>query len=221
MRVAVNFPYFVPYAGYFRLMMATDVLVLFDCVPFPRRGYVHRNQLMDNHGRPGWLTLPVERVPRDTQVRDIRLARCASEAFAEQARRFPVLQSAHAAQHPLVKACMNPTTHLVDYLEETLRVTADCLGVPFQVIRSSSLDIDPELRGESRVLAIVKALGGTAYWNAPGGRHLYNAERFEEQGVSLNYLDYYQGPSWSILQRLLEEDAGELRREIEGQVFRG
>ncbi|MGM0563408.1 MAG: WbqC family protein [Pseudomonadota bacterium] len=217
----MNYPYFVPYAGYFRLLSATDVLVLFDCVPFPRRGYVHRNQLTDYYDRPGWLTLPIDKVPRSTSVRDIRLARPAAEAFAEQARRFPVLQGPGVEEHPLVQACMKPTTNLVDYLEETLRVTADCLGLPFNVIRSSSLNIDPTLRGEARVLAIVKALDGTAYWNAPGGRHLYSQERFDRQGVSLNYLDYYRGSNRSILQRLLEEDADDLKREIERQVPRG
>jgi hypothetical protein len=36
--VAVMQPYFMPYAGYFRLFAAADVFVLFDCVQFPRRG---------------------------------------------------------------------------------------------------------------------------------------------------------------------------------------
>ena len=52
-------PYFVPYAGYFRLFAAADVFVAYDCVQFPRRGWVHRNRLPTATGMSDWLTLPV------------------------------------------------------------------------------------------------------------------------------------------------------------------
>jgi hypothetical protein len=37
--VAIMQPYFIPYAGYFRLFAATDLFVIYDCVQFPRRGW--------------------------------------------------------------------------------------------------------------------------------------------------------------------------------------
>ena len=49
--IAVMQPCFVPYAGYVRLFAASDLLVVFDCVPFPRRGWVHRNRLPNARGR--------------------------------------------------------------------------------------------------------------------------------------------------------------------------
>jgi hypothetical protein len=42
--VAVMQPYFLPYPGYFRLFAAADQVALFDCVQFPRRGWVHRSR---------------------------------------------------------------------------------------------------------------------------------------------------------------------------------
>ena len=58
--VAIMQPYFAPYAGYFRLLATTDLFVVYDCVQFPRRGWVHRNQLPDAAGKLDWLTLPLE-----------------------------------------------------------------------------------------------------------------------------------------------------------------
>jgi WbqC-like protein family len=60
--VAIMQPYFLPYAGYSRLFAATDLFVVYDCVQFPRRGWVHRNRLVNTAGAersslPG--TLPV------------------------------------------------------------------------------------------------------------------------------------------------------------------
>ena len=59
--VAVMQPYFIPYAGYFRLFAASDLFVIYDCVQFPRRGWVHRNRLLDRSGKLRWLTLPLDR----------------------------------------------------------------------------------------------------------------------------------------------------------------
>ena len=58
---AVMQPYFFPYAGYFRLFAASDLFVIYDCVQFPRRGWVHRNLLPDASGSERWLTLPLEK----------------------------------------------------------------------------------------------------------------------------------------------------------------
>ena len=59
--VAIMQPYFFPYAGYFRLFAASDLFVIYDCVQFPRRGWVHRNLLPDASGSERWLTLPLEK----------------------------------------------------------------------------------------------------------------------------------------------------------------
>lgn len=217
MRIAVNFPYFIPYSGYFRLFASTDIFVIFDCVPFPRRGYVHRNQLLDYSENLAWFTLPVKKVSRDTCIKDIQLVDDIQQAIQDEANRFPLLQSFGEHQHPLVQQCMQAKTNLVDYIEDTLRVTNELLGLPFNIIRSSSLNIDKRLRGEARVLAIVKALGGTEYINAPGGRHLYDEKNFADNQVKLSYLDDYQGPKASILQRLLSEDIDTIREDIINQ----
>jgi len=65
-------PYFVPYAGYFRLFSASDLFVIYDCVQFPRRGWVHRNRLVDRTGAERWLTLPIEKAPQDVLIRELR-----------------------------------------------------------------------------------------------------------------------------------------------------
>lgn len=214
MRIAVNFPYFIPYSGYFRLFSSTDVFVIFDCVPFPRRGYVHRNQLPNSQQKPDWLTLPLIKAKRDTLIKDMQFVPDITSAFAQQIRRFPILQSYEAQSHPLLQHCRQPQGDLVDFLTTSLSITADCLALPFNVIRSSSLPIDPALRGENRVLAIVKHLGGDEYINAPGGRHLYDKTLFQQQGVQLNYLDFYQGNNWSILYRLLTEPVDDIKKDI-------
>jgi hypothetical protein len=70
--IAIMQPYFFPYAGYFRLLAASDLFVIYDCVQFPRRGWVHRNKLLDASGEARWLTLPLEKAPQSVLIQDLR-----------------------------------------------------------------------------------------------------------------------------------------------------
>jgi hypothetical protein len=211
--VAVMQPYFAPYAGYYRLLAAADIFVIFDCVQFPRRGWVHRNRLPDARGEPAWLTLPLAGAAFDAPIRDIVFAPDAEAGMVERLRSFPSMAAPGEAAAAFLRA--GPFAGpLVDYLEAQLRVAADLLGLGPRFIRSSSLEIPPELRAQDRVLAILAHLGATHYVNAPGGRDLYQDEVFAAAGVALNFLPPYGGPSWSLLHRLAVEPPGAVAEEI-------
>src|SRR5436190_8297403 len=94
--VAIMQPYFFPYAGYFRLFAASDLFVIYDCVQFPRRGWVHRNKLLDAAGNAEWLTLPLVPAPRDVLIRDLQFPPDAAAEFARRLRRFPLAQTRRA-----------------------------------------------------------------------------------------------------------------------------
>src|SRR6185369_7749599 len=89
--VAIMQPYFIPYAGYFRLFAASDLFVLYDCVQFPRRGWVHRNKLIDAAGVERWVTLPLMKAPQSVLIRDLRFPPNISELLAQRLKPFPIL----------------------------------------------------------------------------------------------------------------------------------
>ena len=212
LRLAVMQPYYLPYAGYFRLFAAADLVVFFDCVQFPRRGWLHRNQLCDSVGAPQWLTLPLEKAPQDVLIRDLRFRVGAAADMAAQFRRFPALATPAAA--PLRAAMSDLSGTPLDHIERLLHLAARQLGLPWRVLRSSSLDIDPALRGQDRILAIATRLGAGCYLNPPGGRGLYEPARFAEAGIALRFLPPYNGAHASIAERLGTESAAAVAVEI-------
>jgi hypothetical protein len=210
--IAIMQPYFVPYAGYFRLLAAADVFVLFDCVQFARRGWVHRNRLPNASGVLDWLTLPLEKGPQDMLIEDLRFRSGAAADMAARMERFPVL--ANAQTHPLVSAMRDLSGSPVDYIEGLLNVTAGLLDLPWRTIRSSSLRLSRELRGQERILTIARELGADCYLNSHGGRALYSTERFSEAGVALRFLPNYEGSFASIAARLIQEPPAAIAGEI-------
>jgi hypothetical protein len=211
--VAIMQPYFYPYAGYFRLFSRADLFVIYDCVQFPRRGWVHRNRLSGADGQLQWLTLRVAHAPQDTSIHGIHLQDGAMEQLGQDLRRFPALRRWQADGYgglPLLEGA----SLLVDYLECNLKAVLDRLGIDCPMVRSSSLAIDPELRGQQRILAIAAQLGARRYLNAPGGRELYDAATFAHAGIELEFLEPATGNPASLLERLCAADHEALRVDV-------
>lgn len=67
MRIAIMQPYWMPYAGYHRLFVASDLFVIYDDVQFTKGGWIHRNII---NGK--WHTLPIERPRLGTKINDLQ-----------------------------------------------------------------------------------------------------------------------------------------------------
>lgn len=216
--VAIMQPYFAPYPGYFRLFAATEMFVIFDCVQFPRRGWVHRNQFRGSDGVLRTLTLPLRKGPQEMLIRDLEFAPGATSYMESQVRRFPALNDHIGVVSSFRKALLQANCAPVDYLENLLKMVCECLGLVFNTIRSSSLRLEPELRNQARIIEIMRRVGGHHYVNAPGGRELYEEASFVEAGLTLSFLPEYRGPQGSVLQRLFSEGVDAVARDVRSQT---
>lgn len=212
--IAVMQPYFLPYAGYFRLCAASDAFVLHDDVQIPGGGWVHRNRLRNHQGNLSWLTLPLAKHPHTTHINQLRFRQGYQGDMAKQLRCFPLFESPAPHISELTANLVSANGEIVDYLCALLETTCRCLDINVTWIRSSSLGIDPELRGYERVLAITRMLGASTYINAPGGVSLYKPEDFRRNGVRLRFLSPYRGSMESILQHLHDTNPKYVRDEI-------
>ena len=212
--VAIMQPYFFPYAGYFRLFAASDLFVIYDCVQFPRRGWVHRNKLVDASGEARWLTLPLEKAPQDVLIRDLRFPPNAAELLAERLRPFPLAAAATPATEHILAALADIQGTPVDYIERLLEITVAYCELPWRTVRSSTLNVPPEIHGQDRILEIARRLSASRYVNASGGRELYDPAEFDNAGIELCFLADYNGANASILQRMLSDDRDDLMRDV-------
>ncbi|WP_162901621.1 WbqC family protein [Breoghania sp. L-A4] len=213
--IAVMQPYLFPYAGYFRLHALADAFVILDCVQFPRRGRVHRCEMPGPAGAPVWLTLPLARQPVGTLIRDLRFAEDARPRLDRRLRRFPWLETAGGGLAGRLRDHLYaPLGSVATMLDEGMRLVVDGLGLDVEISRSSALGLDPALRGADRIIAIVKALGGSHYVNAPGGVDLYEPDDFRRAGVSLSFLEPYRGRFPYLLPALVECGVEALRDDI-------
>lgn len=217
MKVAIMQPYFIPYAGYFRLFHAVDLFVIYDCVQFTRRGYIHRNQLLNSNGEATWLTLPLARAPQDILISALTFSSDAKQRMQEQTNKFPIFKNDRYLNNEFNQKIMDFSVSPVRYITHLLKLTCSLLNLNFNVVHSSELNIPSELKGQDRILFIAKHFKTTEYINAPVGRSLYDAASFGSHNIKLTFLSDYEGPKQSILARLFSEDLTILRKEIISQ----
>lgn len=61
MKVAMMQPTFLPWSGYFELVLKTDRFIILDDFQFSVQSYHQRNRLLISKGKAGWYTVPIDK----------------------------------------------------------------------------------------------------------------------------------------------------------------
>ena len=226
MKVAIMQPYFFPYIGYFQLIGAVDLFIIYDNVKYTKSGWINRNRFLRN-GEDIVFTVPVR---KDSDFLDVKDRAVAADfdrgkllnQLREAYRRAPHFQEAFPV---IQRSVMSPLENLFEYIHGSVVEVCRYLGIGTPLVASSSIAVDPVLKAEDRVLALCKAAGASVYINAIGGQKLYSQERFEADDVKLKFLKshaitYQQFgnafvPSLSIIDVMMFNSAGKIREFIE------
>lgn len=193
-------PYFYPYMGYFDLFKLIDTFVIFDCVQFIRRGYIHRNQFYLENGALDWLSLPLIKAPQTTPISEIQLHKNFEFEFATRSYRFPIFSK--VTELAGSEVIFQGRDDLTSYLISNLKFACNLLSLQKPMVRSSTLKIDSSLKGEDRILEICAKMKATKYVNLTGGRGLYCEKKFLEKGVQLEFTNPYAGARISMLEEI-------------------
>ncbi|CAG0965343.1 hypothetical protein RHDC4_00944 [Rhodocyclaceae bacterium] len=189
MKLAIMQPYFLPYAGYFQLIAAADVFVVYDNVKYTKKGWINRNRYLRD-GSAAAFTLPLRNDPDSLSIADRRIADDFDPArllnrLREAYRKAPGFE----ATLPLLESLLlDEERRLFPFLHNSIRKICGHLGLGTPLVVSSSIPVDTDLRGKDRVLAICRHYGATTYVNAIGGQGLYRDEDFAARGIQLRFL---------------------------------
>lgn len=190
MIVSIMQPYLFPYLGYFQLIDASDLFVIYDDVQYSKGGWINRNRVL-LAGAPAWFTLPVERTAVETPINakryqlDARAAGKVTGLFEAAYRRAPAGARARAM---LDSALAHDDLNVARFNENAIRLACAELGIATRMVRSSQLDRDRSLGGQSAVIDICRRLDATCYLNAIGGVELYDPASFEADGIELRFI---------------------------------
>lgn len=187
--VAIMQPYLFPYIGYYQLVAAVDTFVFLDDVNYIKRGFVNRNTVINGKGQAVRFTLPVKRASQNRHIRDHRYGNDWEKPFQmidHSYRRSPGYTKWLPRIRALLQRSINQPVSEIN--EASIRDPLEALGINTRFFRSSELAPNSRQNGEERILQICRELSATRYINLPGGRSLYNHDRFSSTGIELRFL---------------------------------
>ena len=191
-KLGIMQPYFMPYLGYFSLIKHTDVFILLDEVQFIRHGWIERNRILKQSG--GWLyiSIPLKSHNQKTTIKDIEIN------HVTPWKRKILDQLVYYRNAPyywdikkLLEEALSDDAHDITHLNQNcLRKVCEYLGIhtPIEIFSEMGLNIEPVKAADEWALSICKAIPGvTEYWNPPGGKSFFNAEKYERNGIEIKF----------------------------------
>jgi hypothetical protein len=189
MKLAIMQPYFLPYIGYFQLIAAVDLFVVYDRIKYTKKGWINRNRMLVN-GSDTMFSLPLK---RDSDALDVVDRAIAAEfhpdKLCQQIRGAYRGAPCFDATFPLIeKILRHPETNLFRFIHHSLTTLCRHLGIGTEIRISSTIPIADGLKSQDKVLALCKAVHASTYINPIGGTELYGSAAFLQNGVALMFL---------------------------------
>lgn len=182
-------PYFWPYLGYFQLIDAVDLFVIYDNIQYTKKGWINRNRYLSD-GQAKYFTAAVK---KDSDYLDVKNRKISDsfdrEKLKRQIRASYVRSPYFASVYPLFCECVDyKEKNLFTYIYYSVQKIAGYLGIKTKIVVSSTLDIEQGLKGKDRVLAICEKFQASEYINPVGGQGLYDKKEFQDHGIQLSFL---------------------------------
>ncbi|WP_037055670.1 WbqC family protein [Rheinheimera baltica] len=227
-RVAIMQPYFLPYIGYWQLINAVDCFVIYDTIEFTKKGWVHRNRLLQNN-TDQMFSLALEKASDYLAVVERRLSADSVQHYEKLLRKFAgAYQKApyFAETMPLLERIFRfEDKNLFRFIFNSIELVCQHLSITTPLLISSDIEQGPLLKGQDRVKNLCHQLQATDYINSIGGQALYSKTDFAEQGLQLHFqrvlpFDYRQFgedflPWLSIVDVLMFNSVDNVKRQLD------
>lgn len=188
MKLGIMQPYFMPYIGYFQLMKAVDKYVVYDDVNYIKGGWANRNHILIN-GEKEMFTVTLQKASPNKLFNEIVIG----DDFKKLMKTLQINYS-RAINFDQTMVLMEriisfPNKQLAVFIANSFREILSYLSVETEILMSSEIPKDNSLRGKDKIIQICEILGADTYYNAVGGKNLYDQEEFREHGITLNFVD--------------------------------
>jgi len=188
-------------------------------VQFTRRGYIHRNKINFENSDLKWLNLPLKKQPQEIKINQLEFRNDSAETFTKAIHKSK-MYSHIKYEIELTNRLYNFEQKPSIYISELLKHFCEVLNIQTEFIYSSELNLPETLRGQNRIIEICKRLNASHYVNLPNGRSLYDFKAFDDENISLSFLEDYEGSYISILEDYYfrsKENQNILREKIKKQ----
>ena len=208
MRLVILQSNYIPWKGYFDLLAAADLFVVYDSVQYTKNDWRNRNRL-PTATEPAWLTIPVVVAGRTGQsIRDAEVSDGGRWAAKHWRTVEQLLGSRpHAATYAGEWERWYDTAASMSHLHEVnglfLRGLAEQLGITTPIVEDRD---HPALEGDptARLVQLCRHTGADRYLTGPAGLDYLDRPQFAAAGITLEVIRYDRYPTYPQRGRTFE-----------------
>lgn len=188
MKLSANQPYFIPYIGYWQLIKNADIFLICDDYNYIKGGWINRNRVL-NGKEPIYCNLSLDKASQnkminETFIKDIDIEKQLRSLECTY-RKAPNFEEGYKLMETILSC---PERNLAYFLENSIKVIAEYLGLKTQFKRTSEIEGNALLKREFRIYDFCQKLGADTYINAIGGMELYDFNEFKQRNIKLEFL---------------------------------
>ncbi len=186
-------PSFLPWLGYFDLLLRSDLFLVYDNVQFDKDGWRNRNRIKTPNG-PQWITVPVLtkglNKPTNAEILINHKENWKKKhlgSFQMNYTRAPHYREVMALIEPVYAA---EHERLLDLNMALLKTFCEYLDIPTPFRLASELGLELPEDKTAKLVTICKHLQANEFYEPKGGEGYIEPAQFEAAGIRLEFQNY-------------------------------
>ena len=193
--IGIHQPNYFPWAGYFFKVLQSDTFIFLDDVQYSNNSFTNRTNIVENSDKC-WLTLPIKKKLGNNINEILRADPNWKIKHLSKIKNSYKNTSFFSLIYEKINFIFEnlDEENLSDINKKIIIACSKWLDCNTKFYDSSSLNLNEKLRGENRILKIIKYFNHTTYLSGEGGKKYLSSDNFQREGVKLIYIDYSEMP---------------------------
>lgn len=184
-------PYIFPYIGYFQLINAVDIFVIYDDVTYIKGGYINRNYILGNQKKERF-NIQLVKASSNIKINEIKI----NYSLNWKKKVLKQIEQNYS-KAPFFSIIFNLIKKIFDRKYENISNMIyvsileinKYLDIDTKIIESSKIYENNNFDKIERIINICKFHNCKNYINPIGGSKIYKKEAFLSHGIDLNFIE--------------------------------
>ena len=204
-------PYFFPYIGYFQLINSVDIYILLDNLDFIKDGWVNRNRIYNKHTMTyDYIMAPLDGKSSNKKINEILIHKkynWRKKILNKISHNYSKSKYYHEVLPLIEKMVCFDTPYISEFNINAIKEICKFLNIGTKIKHEDNryLQLEGELAtiyGNEdsefydtkyplkviRVVELCRLEGANIFYNAPGGKDLYDKSIFKNFNISVNFV---------------------------------
>ena len=200
-KVSVLQPNFIPWMGYFEIIKASDICVIYDTAAYSKNDFHNRNYMLLNNDTLFNWSLPLQSYSLGASFKEIKV-NYADRELRKLRKTFD--QNFHKSRFSWI------LDDIMDFLDSkdivlsevnlrSIILLMDAMKIDTKLIHASDLNIDADGRSE-KLIKILQSVNATSYLSSAGAKAYLEDDKFPQKFYGkIEFMDFTCKRSRAIL----------------------